>query len=828
LTCVAPGCTLECMATAPISPAPASPPRWTLQPLPAATPEDHAGQLFAGRYMMRRRIGGGGMSTIHEAMDTNLGIRVAVKIMRGDLPSDPVDRFRREALVLAGLAHEHIARILDRQDPEAGPRFLVTEYIDGVDLSVLRRRGPVPAAVVHSIGLQVSAALAYAHEAGVLHRDINPSNLMLVRHPSGDIFAKVIDFGIAKLEQGSNIAAPENAPAGARRATRGDVVLGTIPYYCGHEGPRRDVHALALTLAELLTGQTPDPAADLAGIPPALARVLTTALRSDELATMDALHAALREADEQAPAEAEAERRRFAAQLFDKPPSAPKQPPTPDEAPRFAGRYILCGDLGQGGMGRVQIAFDTQTRRRVALKTIHPRNAGIVNLEHRFRREARALAAIERGAPHLFDFGADPEPFFTMEIVDGVTLAATLKHGKIEPQRALGLAIDLAEILHAAHEVGVVHRDVKPDNIVIGHCDRVRLLDFGACLLLPRFHRRHLVFPATPADERYATGALEAVGTFGYTAPEVLAMDGGAGPRSDIYSVCAVLYEMLTGRPLVDRATTRTLDIEPGEFAAALGPVADLLRRGTAREPADRVSSMADLARSLEILRAGLVGAQQRRQRVWVAGVAAACTAVLAGLLMLARRSPAPPTTSTPDAPGVPITLPGVSGMFADTPALPADTPAAPADTPSADALPPATPTPSTATLPAEDAVAPKPPANAVAAGDVPVDPQPELDTSMPSPTGRPVVALTEAVVAARLTTRADQLRARCDVPWLVLDLTIQRGRATLAAINGMPFTEQDPLHACVRTQLRGLDFPRADKPAKFSLPIDLSLKDPR
>jgi hypothetical protein len=65
-------------------------------------------------------------------------------------------------------------------------------------------------------------------------------------------------------------------------------------------------------------------------------------------------------------------------------------------------------------------------------------------------------------------------------------------------------------------------------------------------------------------------------------------------------------------------------------------------------------------------------------------------------------------------------------------------------------------------------------------------------------------------------------------VPWLVLDLTIQRGRATLAAINGMPFTEQDPLHACVRTQLRGLDFPRADKPAKFSLTIDLSLKDPR
>jgi serine/threonine protein kinase len=96
------------------------------------------------------------MSTIHEAHDATLGTRVAIKIMRGDLPIDPVDRFRREAHVLAALSHEHIARIIDRQDPEEGPRFLVTEYIDGLDLGVLRRRGPLPAAVVIQIGLQVS------------------------------------------------------------------------------------------------------------------------------------------------------------------------------------------------------------------------------------------------------------------------------------------------------------------------------------------------------------------------------------------------------------------------------------------------------------------------------------------------------------------------------------------------------------------------------------------------------------------------------------------------------------------------------------------------
>ena len=786
------------MAIAPVSPAP-SLARWTPQPLPVASSENYAGQLFAGRYLMRDRIGRGGMSTIYEAHDTTLGVSVAVKIMRGDLPLDPVDRFRREAHVLATIKHEHIARIIDRHDPETGPRFLVTEYINGIDLGELRGRGPVPAAVVHHIGTQASAALACVHDAGVIHRDIKPSNLMLERHPSGDIFAKLIDFGIVKLERGSILAAPEHAPPGARRATRGDV-LGTAPYYCGHEGYRRDVHALALTLAELLTGQPPD-AIDLASTDTPLARVLTRALRAEDM-TMEDLHTALSEAEEQPAAEAEAERRRYAAALFDRSASAPGPAPAPDEPPRFAGRYILCGELGQGGMGRVQIAFDTRARRRVALKTIHPRNAGMQNLEYRFRREARALAAIDRGAPALYDCGEEPEHYFTMEIVEGVTLAATLKKGKIEPERALGLAIDLAEILHAAHEVGVVHRDIKPDNIIIGHGDRVRLLDFGACLLMPSFHRRHLVFPATPAGERFATGALEAVGTPGYTAPEVLDMDGGAGPRSDIYSVCAVLYEMLTGRPLFDRATTRTHPIERGEFPTALGPVADLLRRGTAREPADRVSTMSDLLRCLLILRAGLVGARQRRQKAGIAAIAVAGT-VIAGLVALALfTAPAAPTAAQP------------STITAAQPSPLAKVELAPLAAAPSSAPPPAPPPTS--------APPPEPAADvARTQTDAPQDVNP------PDSPPRSTVALTERVVAARLATRAAKVKAACAVPWLVLDLAIQRGQATLATINGMPFTEADPIHTCVRTQLHGLRFPRADTRAEFSLTIDLS-KDPR
>jgi serine/threonine protein kinase len=192
--------------------------------------------------------------------------------------------------VLAALAHEHIARIIDRQDPEAGPRFLVTEYIDGLDLGVLRRRGPLPAAVVIQIGLQVSAALAYAHEAGVIHRDIKPSNLMLVRHPSGDIFVKVIDFGIAKLGTGPNSPrrrTPPRVRAGRPAATS---CSARCPTGAARRAPAATCYALALTLAELLTGEAPDVNADLARASPRRSRGSSRPpCAPTSSATMDAL-----------------------------------------------------------------------------------------------------------------------------------------------------------------------------------------------------------------------------------------------------------------------------------------------------------------------------------------------------------------------------------------------------------------------------------------------------------------------------------------------------------------------------------------------------------
>ena len=813
------------MADTPVSPAPmpAQLARWTPQPLPVQAPEDPVGKLFGGRYRMGRKIGGGGMSTIHEARDMVLGARCVVKIMRSDLPPDPVDRFRREAHVLATLSHEHLARILDRHDPDDGPRFLVTEYIDGIDLGHLRRRKALPAAVVHQLALQVSSALAYAHTAGVLHRDINPANLMLVRHPSGDVFAKVIDFGIAKLLQGSELAAPENAPPGARRETRGDVVLGTPPYYRGHEGPWRDVYALALTLSELLTGEAPDPDVDLEEkrVPSALAQAIMSALRS--ACTMDEFHAALREANVQREVDAEAERRRYVARAFSG--DQPGSKPAPVEYVRFATRYIIAGELGHGGMGRVRIAFDTENRRKVALKTINPRCAGWKNLEHRFRREARALAAIEhRGAPALYDSDTLPEPYFTMEIVEGISLAATLRHGKIEPIRALGMAIELGEILHAAHEVGVIHRDVKPDNILIGHGDHVRLIDFGACMLMPRFHQRHLLFPATPPDERYETGELETVGTPGYTAPEILDLSGGTGPRSDVYSLCAVLYEMLSGRRLVDRPMGRATAIERGEFPASLGPVADLLRRNTSREPTDRMWTMSEVVRSLEILRTDLRRARERRSILLGTAVASLVLTSVALLLAFLVFAPTVPPTATANG-SLPISTAEPSPAVHVSPAANAAPPVSP---------PKSTPAPVPSSSPSAPTVLkpnPEPPRSSANPSAPTHDPSASLDVAPPMTAPRPRRTkaepefITEAMVAKRVTRRHARLREECGEKLLILDLEIKDGHARLTAANGMPFAASNRLHTCIREQLLGLTFPDLDQPATFTLALDL--KDP-
>lgn len=265
-------------------------------------------------------------------------------------------------------------------------------------------------------------------------------------------------------------------------------------------------------------------------------------------------------------------------------------------------------------MGVVYLAYDTSLRREVALKMITRRDVDESALA-RFRRECHALAGIGRnGVPMLFDCGIAESgtPYFTMEIVRGQSLRALLTHGPLAPPRALAVALELAQILTTVHAVGLVHRDVKPDNVIIDPGDRVRLIDFGACCPLTRFYQRPHLGEVTSSERRWATGEVGWIGSPGYSAPEALHDGYAPDVRSDVYSVCVIFYEMLTGRryPVADPIVT-------GELPPASGPWMADIRRGTSSDPFNRHRDMSALVRNLQIHTSTLRAPSRPTPRPW-------------------------------------------------------------------------------------------------------------------------------------------------------------------------------------------------------------------
>ncbi len=203
----------------------------------------------------------------------------------------------------------------------------------------------------------------------------------------------------------------------------------------------------------------------------------------------------------------------------------------------MAGRYRLDEVIGRGGMSTVyrgtDLALDRVVAVKVALDPLAEENPVYVA---RFKREARAAAAINHpGVVTVYDAGADgPTRYIVMEYVEGKSLSDLLREQRpLEPARAASIAEQIADTLVAAHAAGIVHRDIKPGNIMVGPDDRVKVLDFGI---------------ARTADAVTLTQTASVLGTAPYMSPEQ-AMGNPADARSDIYSLGCVLYEMLTGQP---------------------------------------------------------------------------------------------------------------------------------------------------------------------------------------------------------------------------------------------------------------------------------------
>jgi serine/threonine-protein kinase len=310
------------------------------------------------------------------------------------------------------------------------------------------------------------------------------------------------------------------------------------------------------------------------------------------------------------------------------------------------GRYTIEGVLGRGALTVVYAARDEQLGRRVALKVLTPPPDERDRFRERFMRESRLAASIDH--PHVIPVyeageGEGGELFIAMRLVDGTDLRALLaRAGVLEPGRALAIVGQAASALDAAHARGLLHRDVKPGNILIAADDgeeHVYLSDFGI---------------AVPGEEW--VGAASFQGTAEYAAPEQI--EGRAEARSDVYGLACVLYECLAGRPPFRR--TRLLstlwsqlndDAPPASLVNEELPVDidGVLASALSKEPADRPPTCAALVSSA---RAALGVEERSSRRLWVALVAAGVTVLAAVALTLGvtaggKGAPSGPVIST-------------------------------------------------------------------------------------------------------------------------------------------------------------------------------------
>ncbi len=226
-------------------------------------------RVIADRYRLVALVGEGGMGAVYRAEHIRMGKALALKILRGDFAREPgaVERFLTEARIVSRLSHPHTIAVFDIGEiDDAGSGFyLAMEYVPGKDLAtVLRESGPLPERRVSDIGQQVLGSLAEAHDAGIVHRDMKPGNVMIVSTRSGEDFVKVLDFGIAKLRGAdADLDAAGAAPLGAASTTGVGAIVGTPNYLAPEQaraGPvdaRTDLYAVGCLLYELAAGHPP-------------------------------------------------------------------------------------------------------------------------------------------------------------------------------------------------------------------------------------------------------------------------------------------------------------------------------------------------------------------------------------------------------------------------------------------------------------------------------------------------------------------------------------------------------------------------------------------
>jgi eukaryotic-like serine/threonine-protein kinase len=270
----------------------------------------------------------------------------------------------------------------------------------------------------------------------------------------------------------------------------------------------------------------------------------------------------------------------------------------------IGGRYSLRDPLGSGGMAEVFLAYEGVLERDVALKILKEQYADDPGFVERFRREAQSAASLNHpNIVHIYDWGGTENgevSYIAMEYASGGTLEdRILEDGALPPRTAAEVASQIAEALGFAHERGVIHRDIKPQNILLNALGDAKVTDFGL------------------ARVAYSTSLSQTslvLGTASYMSPEQ-AMGGPTDPRSDLYSLGVVLYEMLTGELPYEGDSSVTIAVKhvieppraPGEVNSEVPEgISALTQKLLAKDPGDRYRSATQLIEDLRRVRDGL------------------------------------------------------------------------------------------------------------------------------------------------------------------------------------------------------------------------------
>ena len=350
----------------------------------------------------------------------------------------------------------------------------------------------------------------------------------------------------------------------------------------------------------------------------------------------------------------------------------------PPKVPRILSHYRLGPLLGSGGMGSVYQATDRRDGSPAAIKLLNPMLASDSSFVERFEREAH-LGALLRSpyTAQLLQYGFDSGHYFiVMEYVEGETLGQVLRGGPLESNQALKIAVQVARALEEAEARGVVHRDIKPDNVVLRPDGSVKVLDFGIA--------RQLVGGTLTIPGGF-------LGTLLYAAPEQAA--GKTDHRTDIYAVGATLYHLLSGQPpyaggvmeMISQPAAAGPPLEP--LAGLPEPVIEVVTRCLQRDPDDRYQSATELAAALEkVRRTTNVPAESVGDEASTV-VADAAATELAEAATPARPTEPPAVPGQPEtAPPKQVETPAVTAADTAPPAIPVSPPQ-PAPRPAAAAM---------------------------------------------------------------------------------------------------------------------------------------------